>query len=61
MGDFTKIEGRSVSHPHSYFTEFIKDYLLFPVIAVIFGITTLITVFFIFPFWLFKEDTAKRK
>jgi hypothetical protein len=39
----------------------IKDYIIFPVIAMILGIATILAVLFVFPVWLLKETNPQKK
>ncbi|MGE5845580.1 MAG: hypothetical protein ACM34O_02565 [Ignavibacteria bacterium] len=42
------------------FYTIIKDYLIFPLIAIILGIATIFAVLFIFPVWLLKETNPQK-
>jgi hypothetical protein len=43
------------------FNSIIKDYLIFPLIALILGIATIFAVLFIFPIWLLKETNPQKR
>jgi len=45
----------SSSKPKLNLKTILKEFLIFPIVAVIMGIATVIVILLVFPVWLFKE------